>query len=272
MIEDKKPEIIYHYCSIDTFMKIIENKSLWLSDTKKMNDFHETSWIKQFIDSQLAALDKSKNKGLEELLKLHFDTNLNTPYIACFSEEGDLLSQWRGYADDGNGISIGFSRTDFGISEKLPSVDISSINTIGLQKCIYDKEQQNNLVKFIFENINKTLDLYDASERLKKLSYLFKNHGFSEEKEWRIIHTPVIKKNENGYIDPVGHISDIKFRSLKNDITSYFIYNFKEKGNSLLKEVILGPKCKANEIDLKIFLNVHGFTNTEIKYSKISYR
>jgi hypothetical protein len=28
----------------------------------------------------------------------------------CLSEQGDLLSQWRGYADDAYGISIGFSK------------------------------------------------------------------------------------------------------------------------------------------------------------------
>lgn len=52
-----------------------------------------------------------------------------------------------------------------------------------MQKYIYDKEKQKNLVKFIFENINETSDLYNVAERLKKLSYLYKNHGFSEEKE-----------------------------------------------------------------------------------------
>jgi hypothetical protein len=29
-------------------------------------------------------------------------------FVACFSEAGDLLSQWRGYANDAQGISIGF--------------------------------------------------------------------------------------------------------------------------------------------------------------------
>lgn len=29
-------------------------------------------------------------------------------YAACFSEEKDLLSQWRGYANNGAGVAIGF--------------------------------------------------------------------------------------------------------------------------------------------------------------------
>ena len=29
-------------------------------------------------------------------------------YVTCFSYQNDLLSQWRGYADDGRGAAIGF--------------------------------------------------------------------------------------------------------------------------------------------------------------------
>ena len=32
-------------------------------------------------------------------------------FVVCFSEMPDVLSQWRGYADDGKGCCIGFSKT-----------------------------------------------------------------------------------------------------------------------------------------------------------------
>jgi hypothetical protein len=32
----------------------------------------------------------------------------------CLSEDGDLLSQWRGYAADASGVSIGFSKEYLG--------------------------------------------------------------------------------------------------------------------------------------------------------------
>ena len=40
----------------------------------------------------------------------------------CLSEEGDLLSQWRGYAADASGVVIGFSRNylDWLCSSNLP--------------------------------------------------------------------------------------------------------------------------------------------------------
>lgn len=274
MSEIKKPEIIYHYCSVETFMKIIENKSLWLSNARKMNDFNETVWINKFIESKIDILDKNKYPKFREEFEAIYKANDNIPYLACFSEEGDLLSQWRGYADDAGGVAIGFSLLELGISEKLPCTSVENTDTLGLQRCIYDKEKQERFINLIFEIEEEPYDVLSIVDKLKKMSYLYKNHGFSEEKEWRIIHTPLLLDSvvTNG-ISAVGGISEIKFRPLKNDMTSYFIYNFKERANSsLIKEIILGPKCTINKYDLDMFLSINGFKNTEIKFSEVSYR
>lgn len=41
----EKPEMLYHYCSLSTFLKIIESKQIWLSDIRKSNDSKELRWI-----------------------------------------------------------------------------------------------------------------------------------------------------------------------------------------------------------------------------------
>ena len=38
-------DIVYHYCSIDTFFSIIHNSTLRLSDINKVNDYSERKWI-----------------------------------------------------------------------------------------------------------------------------------------------------------------------------------------------------------------------------------
>ena len=46
IVNEYKPgsnEIFYHYCSADTFCKIIESKSLWFCDIRHMNDREELS-------------------------------------------------------------------------------------------------------------------------------------------------------------------------------------------------------------------------------------
>ena len=32
---------VYHYCSVETFRKIITNKELWMTDVSKSNDSKE---------------------------------------------------------------------------------------------------------------------------------------------------------------------------------------------------------------------------------------
>ena len=38
LTEHNGEEILYHYCSVDTFFNIIKNAKLWLSDIEKSND------------------------------------------------------------------------------------------------------------------------------------------------------------------------------------------------------------------------------------------
>ena len=47
-------------------------------------------------------------------------------YICCFSGDGDLLSQWRAYADDGRGISVGFKKSQ--IKDFLKELEVETIN------------------------------------------------------------------------------------------------------------------------------------------------
>ena len=53
---------LYHYCSLETFISIISNKCLRLSDLSKSNDYMERKWIINIIEE---ALNKSfKDEGI----------------------------------------------------------------------------------------------------------------------------------------------------------------------------------------------------------------
>ena len=46
-------------------------------------------------------------------------------YIACFSESDDYLAQWRGYADNGRGVAIGFDvETIERLIEQIPDAQL----------------------------------------------------------------------------------------------------------------------------------------------------
>ncbi len=53
--------------------------------------------------------------------------------------------------------------------------------------------------------------------------------------------------------------SPIKFRDVENDIRAYFELGFEKCRQDILKEIILGPKCKIAGLDLKLLLAKNGY-------------
>jgi hypothetical protein len=221
-----------------------------------MNDSLETTWILHLIDEELS---KRKNDFNDEDIKLlHTSYTLNRiyPYISCFSLDSDLLSQWRAYADDGKGVAIGFNEEYFGVQKLIPLNTAVLNNSIGYFDCIYDEMYQRKLIN---NALNKSLpfknngnaremDFMLTQELLNQFSIVFKNPSFSEEREVRLIHVPiimgVIKDNTTKIMTS---ISDIYFMVKNNSIVSYFKFDLKEKINSdLIPEIVLGPKNHLN--------------------------
>ena len=122
----KVPKILYHYCSVETLLSIIQNKTIWLSDASKTNDSSELKYIFDFFTATVDVILESYGNKYNDLIKEKVRKIINSTmeglvydkiriakykknFICCFSEAKDLLSQWRAYANDGNGVAIGFS-------------------------------------------------------------------------------------------------------------------------------------------------------------------
>jgi hypothetical protein len=90
------------------------------------------------------------------------------------SEEGDLLSQWRAYADNGAGVSIGFTKEYF---EELGNLkrDRSDEFNASLQKIEYEITKQKEIVaehldlilKFVSEGALRRPSLLTSEEEAK---------------------------------------------------------------------------------------------------------
>lgn len=274
------PKILYHYCSVETFYNIIVNKTLWLTDSFSTNDYMENRWINKKIDE---LLPKYINNDNSQRFKNVFDQymiNNYIPFISCFSEDGDLLSQWRAYANDGRGVSIGFNTDYFGIKHSLPlTMAAFDEHSIGLHEVYYDNKTQEDIINNLLNDVSASKEMsqnqiIEIATQLKRYSYIFKNPAFFEEREWRIIHTPSIFGSLKG--DPtkiIGAISDCKFRVTPNDIAPYFLLPFSEqKSISPIAEIILGPKNQMEMYKIRTFLSMNDLNGIDIKYSKSSYR
>ncbi len=222
---------IYHYCSADTFMAIIQNKTLRLSDINKTNDYMEKKWANNIIVSVLQEklnehginmkleedywYDEQSNNHLEyykkEVARVLYDKS--PVLITCFSAEKDRLSQWRTYGQDGTGVAIGFNCKAISL--------LNDKRDIVVEKVIYKenkrKEKLGQLIESViiyiqnmFEEdkvkISDDFNVYFEDEfdsfcevlvdYIGQVGCVIKNPAFSEEKEVRIIYYPKLPNRE----------------------------------------------------------------------------
>ncbi|WP_082572420.1 DUF2971 domain-containing protein [Brevundimonas sp. Root1423] len=265
--------VLYHYCSSDTFHAIVTNKTIRSSDLSKMNDFRELSWGLDLAKDEISEHRGIISDNLSDLLLDRVDyVNKNARLlISCFSLEGDILSQWRAYAEDAKGFSIGFDSAK--ISKCLGKMG----------KVLYKEEEQRaelknrlinggNLFHQCPESQKNKMALRIATQLLTAACYM-KNSAFSEEKEVRSTRAVVYIESEKGFdiSSPGGKEIDIKFSIRGGQLVPYADRTFGDQSGAI-KKVILGPKNSNSESDVKAFLSFSSLTVPEVSRSAASYR
>ena len=251
-----KPLILYHYTSVEGLIGILESCSLWCTDVKYLNDPIELKYGKKLIYDKLQGyLKMEENAILNAILKnlsqiigiLHkYDV-----YISCFSQEDNLLSQWKNYASKGKGFNLGIEfNTECDVRTKTACIgDISKEHYPVLRRVVYEEKEQNFIIEdFISKIIRSTKEalksndeidwppivLY-ASNVLIELMLSFKNHNFREEREWRLI-TVLDKKYKQELR---------KFRVKDNEVVPYLDNYLYENANGItefpLRTIKSGP-------------------------------
>lgn len=269
--------VIYHYCNIDSFKAIIQNKTLWLSSIYNLNDYKEIHWIKDKVSNRIKELTTKHNFKKYELFEEMYLIQHPLVYVASFSQGQDLLSQWRAYANDGKGIAIGFNSEYFDYT-----------NNIKISKVLYSEEEQNRQIEEILdsiENFDNSIIKTDfdcfkkiCQETITKINNLAaksKSELFKEEQEVRVIHNPIITNDrKNSRYNFENSISNMKFRTCHDNIIPYFELKFdKNKDNiSPIVEIIKGPKNRAIDKEIRMFMSINGFHDMKIKKSNASYR
>ena len=269
----KDKDIVYHYCGVDSFISIIEKSSLWLSDILKSNDEKEYNWIKEKINANVE-LDLEKYgedvlKGWKNWIQRSvIDFGLMTIYAACFSECEDSLSQWRGYAQDGQGLAIGFSKS---VLISLNPFKGNPYTAFKLGEVFYDEKNQsdfiNSVTKLIFNKFQHEgvgIAALDVDSDYSREFPFYKNPSFKEEKEWRLIMA--LGNNSKKIVRKNASFSEICYRSCDGRIISYVAMDF-SKVKNIIKEVWIGPKSKVTQGDVKNLLYKYEYYDKEKEVS-----
>lgn len=264
-------EIIYHYCSLNTFLSIVSNKNIRLTSAFKTNDSTEITWIVHRLQETLqnSRLDFANLASVYE----YWTKQLFKPHIACFSKHGDLLSQWRSYSNDGRGVAIGFDRDYFKAIKSIENKEFV------IKDVIYDNQKQIEVIndklsedkiieeykKQNYTNTNIDIKSINVVSQILRYGMTFKSAGFLEEQEVRIIH---------GYDEVFAEPDVFKYRATEDDLISFVELPLNPRHEiHPIVEVIIGPKCKAQIEDVKGFLSKYLYVHkVKIIKSKCTYR
>lgn len=262
----KKNNLIYHYTNADSFIKIIESKQIWATDLKSTNDPRETNLATDLIHSLVR--DKFPNDA---------DTILpreNSVYFSCsFSKSRDLLSQWRGYAEQGKGFAIGVDREKLeNINKNFPKNDmpfkIFDVFYCKKEYSAYWEKEIDNYIKndlsFNKNNIDKIWQHYIQHD-LTLFKAMLKDPFFTEEKEVRCCYRITPPTEYSTYIKS-KYSEIVKFRSCESRITPYIPLSLRNESTQAISEIILGPQNSSDIGHIKKFLWAHGLS--DIKLSK----
>ena len=256
-------QILYHYCGLDAFLSIIKNSTLWLSDIRKSNDYLECVYCRDKINEKIRGFLEDDKEALEAW---DFGYNINSDlsmdmisYVACFSENKDQLSQWRGYADNGAGIAVGFSRESFAdLKEAAPS-------HISFRKVIYDEKEQEKFIERIARESIKAMETKPVAQVAAELNQnyrlqfpVLKNASFEEEAEWRIIFNDSFSKRKR-HVGKNILFSGIRYTVREKRLVSYIEMDFSKLKYNAIKEIWIGPKAEVEIQDILHLLDVYGY-------------
>lgn len=287
---------IYHYCAAQTFHSIVQNRSIWLSSLSESNDSMEGHWISDILNRL------SHKHGLPDPIRTRILDPIKhyRKYVdglgLCLSRNGDLLSQWRGYAEDGTGFSIGFNE---GYLTELAEI---TTERFSIDEVIYDADMQALALTPAFERIKGYIEegaygamKYDTlltsedekkayaehNKKLRELSgkadmalgglikkfFHFKSDAFAEEDEVRLISTTYHPIDKNDKTEDA-----IRYRHARGKIVPYREIELEKMvHHQAIDDVVLGPKNRSNLGVIERFLVSRDFHGASVRISKATY-
>jgi hypothetical protein len=277
--------ILGQYTSQKGLMGIVENREVWATNIRFLNDDAEfvhandmfARWLPELVPDH-PATRQHRQAFIDEIARgfaLFRGGPINQPgdgdlgsseaiFVASFTEATDLLSQWRGYCPQHNGYCMLFDPEQIALSakHKFPHSE--------LVPCVYsDEEKKDRLRQILSAGLMEYIESDDRyhvtgqiSLRINKLAAQCKHSGFHEEREHRLI---VVLFTRN----------DVKFREGKYCLIPYVAVPL-TRGLVTLNRVVIGPtpypQLAAHGARELLMAEYSAGISTHIQHSAIPYR
>lgn len=267
-IATKEVKSLSHYTNLAGLIGIIESNQFWASNVAFLNDREElVHGIKCARRALNQILEDRKlvnwQSAIQYVVKEVESGRMPNTYATCFCERSDLLSQWRSYGGNEQGVCLVFDRAGLGnlITGRrsfLAPVQYGLISG----KTHLRKDLQERLLIIGEEALTsmgeneKRGKVYDA---LSELIPRFKHKGFEGELEWRLaVQHRTLR-------------SSVRFRANRNVVVPYITLGREEL--LPLKRIRIGPghDIELTQRSVVQFLDAKGY-NVPVLTSTVPFR
>ena len=306
-MEKELNNLVYKYCSYDTFLKIIKSKTIYLNDITKLNDKRELLLYKNLLENALKIFINKYSKDTEikdfyngcvKSIEFWFneDNEMYKYFVSCFSKAKDSNLMWHRYGSNDRGMCIGIDESIFKLFND------GEINYIQMQ--YRDDEEINILENIKLRNediyrflLEKLVTLYEKYKKNNKLnqndsfsnniinnfikfcftySAFYKTKWWEDEKEYRIgVWGEYVKSKEANYrlfeydgaYTEKGNCKIEDEKDITKNNTFHKIFDF-SKNTTIIKEIWIGPLCEVSIQNVYELLHFLNYENVFVNKSK----
>lgn len=279
--------ILYHYTTMNTFYNMMEHSlcyeegdihpkhiTMWATHYAYQNDPSECQLFFEGLKKNIADyIIKNhivlNNKDKESIQNLCYSLNI---FTISFSKQEDDLTMWRGYGQNGDGITLGFDFSKLPLTLPMYGADYKERKSWSESEPTYLLQKEIKKCEYVDSNNIKIAE--EACDRTLK-------NIFNKDDEWKDVKQAIInnefapiykhKKYEvEGEYRIVKHQIMPQYRLADNKLIPYIKVNVPIE---CLNRIIIGPCQSSSEVVMrtKSFLLTKGI-DVEVTSSIIPYR
>ncbi|HUQ29428.1 MAG TPA: DUF2971 domain-containing protein [Usitatibacter sp.] len=266
------PGHLFHYTDLEGVKGIFTSRTLWLSKFTATNDISEIKLaiehFQSFAARRARALESAEGMFLREAAEQLEGFRRTNICLASFCEQHDLLSQWRSYGNDGRGVALGFN------SARL--LDVAQRNGLRLLRCVYEPAEHERISASLSDMLleaRRTASPEESAELIAQFNEVFlrvapviKDHRFGEEREWRLVSTPVA-------FDHPAIIAVLKGNQASVKLTVKLTGDSEGMSN-MIPRITIGPTLDPHNVSdaIDVLSQRNGFHISSMGISEIPYR
>lgn len=229
--------VVYHYTDAAGVYGILSSGNLWATSARYLNDSSEIrgafDMAADVADRHPAGSDASVREGLRSFANYVRDSGGISPnvVIVSLSEEGDLLSQWRGYGDYAVGLNWNALRAHLSDGMRF-------------MKCNYNWTEHRSLIESAITEAVRAASTVEAQQgvsfayhlhnniytRMIELAPMLKHPSFAEEREWRIVAGPLDGRT-------------LKTRPGRYSLVQYAEIALPQNVGRIIERIVIGPSA-----------------------------